>query len=443
MGWPIHQFDVPQAFLQSPIDHTIFVYPPRPNVEYHGQVLKLRLALYGAKQSAALFFKLLNGFLLTLGFESSTFDACFYKRHDALIIVHVDDMRVTAPADVLLQLHAALYGHFQITTSDETRFLGMDTAYDLSAGILTMGMTIYIQLTLERFLNFDITRGCPYREIVGCLLWIVLCVVGPELIRVKDLARRSNAPTTEDYFLAVKALKRIAKRKDAFIQYRRSSAGREIVPLQTRPGAAIPTVDHSSSPVIPPTVIPDSPHYRALPHRLPDPLDIAEVPLPTNSRFSMIGYTDASFAVGELKITVSGLSIHVNCTPILWASMEQTVGVDSTCSAEFVAGSICCKQIIAVENMFRFLGFLCPKPYRLYTDSQASLSIASNPHRMGQIRHISIRYHLFRSLVCLNDVFPVYCVTEDMIAYLFTKILVGQQYDRLSARFYYCGSIVR
>ncbi len=59
---------------------------------------------------------------------------------------------------------------------------------------------------------------------MGCLLWIVLCVVGPELIRVKDLARRSNAPTTEDYFLAVKALKRIAKRQDAVIQYRRSSA---------------------------------------------------------------------------------------------------------------------------------------------------------------------------------------------------------------------------
>jgi hypothetical protein len=276
-------------------------------------------------------------------------------------------MRVTAPADVLHQLHAALYGHFQITTSDGSRFWGMDTAYDLSAGVLTMGMTTYIQLTLERFLNFDVTRGCPYREIVGCLLWIVLCVVGPELLRVKDLARRSNSPTNDDYFLAVKVLKRIAKRQDAVIQFRRSSAGRELIPLQTRPNAdASPDPDETSLPVMPPTIIPVSPYYTALPHRLPDPLDIVEVPLPTNSRFSMIGYTDASFAVGERKITVSGLTIFVNCSPILWASMEQTVGVDSTCSAEFVAASICCKQLIQVENMFRFLGFLCPKPYRLY-----------------------------------------------------------------------------
>ena len=456
MGWPIHQFDVPQAFLQSPIDHVIFAYPPRPNVEYPGQLLKLRLALYGAKQSAALFFKLLNGFLLTLGFESSTFDACFYKRHDALIIVHVDDMRVTAPPDVLHAIHAALYGHFQITTSEGTRFLGMDSNYDMVNGVLTMGMKTYIQMTLERFTNFDITRGYPYREIVGCLLWIVLCVVGPELLRVKDLARRSNSPTADDYLLALKTLKRIAKLQNAVIVYKRFSAGCELIPLQTRPDADVPMLDDNVTPLLddnvtppdavdllPPSVIPTSPHSCPLPTHQLDTLDILEIPLPTNSRFSMTAYTDASFAVGELMISISGFVIYVNCTPILWGSMKQTVGADSTCSAEFVAASICCKQLIQVENMFRFLGFLCPKPYRLYTDSQASLSIASNPHRMGQIRHIAIRYHLFRSLVCLNDVYPVYCVTEDMIADLFTKVLVGERYARLSARFYYIGSFVQ
>ncbi len=123
MKWDIKQFDVPQAFLQSPIDHTIFVYPPRAHVEHPGQILKLRLALYGAKQSSALFYQLLNAFLLTLGFVSSTMDPCFYRRHDALIIFHVDDMRVSAPPDVLLTIHAALYERCKITTSDGTRFL--------------------------------------------------------------------------------------------------------------------------------------------------------------------------------------------------------------------------------------------------------------------------------------------------------------------------------
>jgi hypothetical protein len=139
-------------------------------VERPGQILKLRLALYGAKQSSALFYRLLNDFLLTLGFVSSSLDPCFYKRHDALLIVHVDDMRVSASPDVLVTIHNALHDRFRITTSDGSRFLGMDVVYHCDAGILTMGMSTYIQMTFDRFDTFDITRGIPYREIVGCLL---------------------------------------------------------------------------------------------------------------------------------------------------------------------------------------------------------------------------------------------------------------------------------
>ncbi len=115
-------------------------------------------------------------------------------------------------------------------------------------------------------------------------------------------------------------------------------------------------------------------------------------------------------------------------------------GADSTCSAEFVAASVCCEQLQHVENMFRFLGFQCPKPYKLYTDSQASLAIASNPFRMGQIRHVAIRYHLVRRMVLNGDVVMIFCITEDMIADLLTKILSGSTYDHLSLRFYFLGA---
>ena len=89
--------------------------------------------------------------------------------------------------------------------------------------------------------------------------------------------------------------------------------------------------------------------------------------------------------------------------------------------------------------MFRFLGFLCPKPYRLYTDSQASMSIASNTWKMGKIRHIQIRYHLVRGMVLAGDVVLIFCVTEDMVADLLTKIMTGAAYDHLSIRFYFLG----
>jgi hypothetical protein len=168
-------------------------------------------------------------------------------------------------------------------------------------------------------------------------------------------------------------------------------------------------------------------------------LEIPETLLPTSNRFTMVGYTDASFAVGEFKDSISGFTIYVNCTPIMWGSMRQVSGADSTCSSEFIAASVCCKQLTHVENMFRFLGFLCPKPYRLYTDSQASMSIASNTWKMGKIRHIQIRYHLVRGMVLAGDVVLIFCVTEDMVADLLTKIMTGAAYDHLSIRFYFLG----
>ena len=375
-------------------------------------------------------------------------DACFYRRDDALIIVHVDDMRVSGSLDTVTTIHAALHERFKITTSDATRFLGMDTRYDVTTGVMSMGMATYIQATMDRFLNFDLSLGCPYREIVGCLLWIVLCVNGPDLVRVKDLAKRCNAPSLIDYQDAVKVLKRIYKRRDTAIFFKRGFAGREWVPASTRPPAEASVLEPTS--VLALGLVSSSLDQSGpgqfsqmdildTMEAMDTQLDIPEVILPTSSRFTTVAFTDASFAVGDFKDSIAGYVLYVNCTPVMWGSMKQSNGGDSTCSVEFVAASICCKQLIHLENMFRFFGFLCKKPYPVYTDSQAAFTIAMNDKRMGKIRHISIRYHLVRCMVMKGDVIMIFCVTEDMVADLLTKILTGSAYDRLSARFYFLG----
>jgi hypothetical protein len=167
-----------------------------------------------------------------------------------------------------------------------------------------------------------------------------------------------------------------------------------------------------------------------------DGLDLQRVTLPVNLRYSLVVFADASFAVGETKQSVTGYVVFLNGSPLLWGSLKQTIVVDSSCSAEFVAASVACKQLIHAENMVGFLGYSCPKPYRMYTDSMACLHIATNPARLGNVRHLQIRYHLVRCYVCLGDVVMFYCITEEMIADLFTKIVSGAQDQRLSLRFY-------
>jgi hypothetical protein len=441
-AYTIAQYDVPQAFLKSPIDCVIFVYPPRNFSEFPGQLLKLKLSLYGAKQSAALWNSMIDGFLQGLGFTPSPLDPCFYKRSDALIILFCDDLRVAAVPSVLKEIHLALYEKFQITTSDGTRFLGMDTVYDLKLGRLKIHMETYITSIHERFHSFDISQGVPFREIVGCLLWVCLCVMGTELLRVKDLARRSNSYTVEDYKVALKVLDRIYERRTYGIVITRGGAGTEIVPSASRdpdhePASAIAAHQQGKDNTGDITLINEM-REKAL-YKIKEDIadvDISPIVLPVNDRYKLVIYTDASFGVGVTMQSVSGFIVYLNGTPLLWGSLKQTIVVDSSCSAEYVAASVSCKQAIHAENMIGFLGFSCSKPYVMYTDSTACLAIATNAFKLGNVRHLAIRYNLVRCYISIGDIHMLYCITEEMVADLMTKIVDAHQDARLTVRFY-------
>ncbi len=315
-------------------------------------------------------------------------------------------------------------------------------------------------MTLDRFRDFDLRQGFPFRELVGCLLWITLGVMGPELLRVKDLARKSNSFDESDYCLGLKVLDRIyARRRHGIVIYR-NAAGRELIPASSHP----PNPDSILMEGPPPDVgspisesanelthqslcrgkIFAAPPFPPSPYTVGDEdgLDLQRLSLPVNSRYSLVGFANAPFAIGGTKQSVTGYVMFLSGSSLLWGSLEQTIVVDSSCSAEFVAASVACKQLIHAENMVGFLGYSCLKPYRMHTDSMACLHIATNPARLGNVRHLQIRYHLVRCYVCLGDVSMFYCVTEDMIADLLTKIVSGAQDQRLSLRFYclYPGS---
>jgi hypothetical protein len=237
-GLEIGKFDVPCAFLQSEADCDIFVHPPEGNAESPGQVLRLKKMLYGAKQSAYLWNKKLDEFLKGMGFVPSLLDPCFYKRWNSeasiytSIIPHCDDLRVGATSKALKVVLDALFKEYKITSADGSRFLGMDVHYDMKAGTLKFSMGTYITNTVERLLDADPSL---FRQIVGCLLWIALCVRGPELLRVKDLAQRSNNFGPSDFTDALAVLDRLNTDPDLGITFRRGGAGKELIPATSRP----------------------------------------------------------------------------------------------------------------------------------------------------------------------------------------------------------------
>jgi hypothetical protein len=280
--------------------------------------------------------------------------------------------------------------------------------------------------------------------------------MGPELLRVKDLARRSNSFGESDYRDGLKVLQRISDRRHQGIVIYRHGVGREIVPSSARPVATIDSQEDDASPPWDDTgdFIPSTSSELAqqslckgkalvgissIPSYAVDDseqLDIQRILLAVNERYNLMVYGDVSFAIGETKQSVTGFVVYLNGVPLLWGSLKQTVVIDSSCSAEFVAASVACKQLLHAENMVGFLGFSCPKPYRVYTYSMACYHIATNPSKLGNVRHLQIRYHMVRCYVSLGDIQMVFCITEEMVADLLTKLVVGAQDQRLSFRFY-------
>ncbi len=256
---------------------------------------------------------------------------------------------------------------------------------------------------------------------------------------MKDLARKSNSYTAEDYAIALKVLDRVFAHRTYGIVIVKGGAGTEIIPSSTRtPGgldpesictdeSEIPAVDDDTGSITTINELRGKALFKVK-EEISD-IDIKPIVYPINDRCKLVIYSDASFAVGETMQSVSGFIIYLNETPLLWGSLKQTIAVDSSCSAEYVAASVACKQAIHAENMIGFLGFTCTKPYTMYTDSTACLAIATNALRLGNVRHLAIRYNLIRCYVSIGEISMSYCVTEEMVADLLTKIVAANQDD--------------
>jgi hypothetical protein len=90
--------------------------------------------------------------------------------------------------------------------------------------------------------------------------------------------------------------------------------------------------------------------------------------------------------------------------------------------------------------MIAFSGSAAPS-LTVYTPTLSPV-IATNPSKLGNVRHLQIRYHLVRCYVCLGDVEMVFCVTEEMVADLFTKLVIAAQDARLTVHFYTLLSVL-
>jgi len=87
----IHQMDVDNAYLATELEEEIYMCPP-PGYETNGKFCRLHRCLYGLKQAARAWHKLLSGYLESIGFKKLPDNPCVMTYDRVIIQIYVDDL---------------------------------------------------------------------------------------------------------------------------------------------------------------------------------------------------------------------------------------------------------------------------------------------------------------------------------------------------------------
>ena len=95
LDWPLHQFDVKNAFLHGELTEEVYMdIPPGYNTTQSGTVCRLRKALYGLKQSPRAWFRRFTMVIKNNGFKQCNSDHTLFLKHRkgkvTTLIIYVD-----------------------------------------------------------------------------------------------------------------------------------------------------------------------------------------------------------------------------------------------------------------------------------------------------------------------------------------------------------------
>ena len=393
----LDQMDAVTAFLNAPLEEEIFLRIPNGFQVQQGHVLRLKKALYGLKQAPRSWNKMLQEWLISYGLQQSTADPCLYFLPGQLWVAFwVDDFLVMAPdADVKNKFKNAISEKFKMRDlGPVNQFLGMTISRDRSKRTLTLQSAKHIDDMLDRFQMNDakpyptplphknamvpcvddedrLPPQCPYRAVVGSLLYVAMWTRPDIAFAVSQVARFQQNPSNHHWECAKHILRYLKGTRDVGLTF---SAGQQ--------STAGPPV--------------------------------------------LLGYVDASWGEDpSTRKSQTGFVFTLGNAAVAWKSkLQDTVALSST-EAEYLALSPAVKEALHLRNL---LHDLCPAisktaPVTLYEDNQSTIKLASNLQSSERTKHVDIRHHFLKDHVANGDITLVHIPTSDQPADALTKNL--------------------
>lgn len=297
-----------------------------------------------------------------------------------------DGLIAGSSAEICQEFLSVLRREFQITVGDLTSYLGIRVS-QLSDGSIRISQEKYVERILEKFRmdqcnplrcpagreeessSESVKDKVPYREAVGCLIYLATATRPDIAFAVHKAARAMENPTRSDWNAVVKILKYLKGTASFGITY---SAGNE--------------------------------------------LNV---------------YSDADFA-GDISTrrSTNGFVAMYGGGAISWKSQLQKSVALSTTEAEIVAASEATKELIWLSRLLREL-FDKNLKATLFVDNASAVKLAKNPEFHKRSKHIEVRHFFVREKYVEGSFDLQHIEGKHQLADLFTKALDRNRFESL------------
>lgn len=312
------------------------------------------------------------------------------------LVIYVDDILLAGRSlAVINTLKQKLSLEFEMTDLSEVKmFLGLAIEHDKEKGVLQISQKQYLLSQLIRFgmgeckaAHTPMEAGLklekcsdpskytthPYRELVGCLMYVTV-TSRPDISAAVNYFSGFQSCATDEHWCALKRV----------LRYIRG------------------TVD-----------------LKLVFHRDSD-------------NGVLNGFVDSDWA-GDItdRKSVSGYVFKIYSSTVSWTTRKQTSVALSAAEAEYMALSIAVTEVIWLRLLLADLGVKINEPVVIREDNQACIRVAEEDKPMKRLKHVDVRYHFVRDEIQKGVVRLVYVATDDQIADVMTKGLAKVQFVKL------------
>ncbi|KAL0641872.1 hypothetical protein Bca4012_102526 [Brassica carinata] len=392
LGWGLWQMDVKNAFLQGELEDEVYMYPP-PGLEHlvkRGNVLRLKKAIYGLKQSPRAWYNKLSTTLNGRGFKKSELDHTLFTLTTpsgmVALLVYVDDIIITgSDKEGIKATKEFLKSMFEIKDLGEMKyFFGIEICRSKEGLFMS-----------QRKYTLDLLKGAG--------------AYGGKTARM---------PMEDGYKVPREGEIEDSKPFHDPKLYRKL-VGKLIYLTITRPDICFAVNQVSQH-----MQLPKEHHWRMVERLLmyingsPD----QGVWMGCNGSTEVVGYCDADWAGDRAdRRSTTGYCTFIGGNLVTWKSKKQKVVSCSSAEAEYRAMLKLTNELVWIKGILKHLEIAQDTPMTMHCDNQAAIHIASNSVFHERTKHIEVDCHKVRQMIVLGVILPCYTRSEDQLADVFTK----------------------